>query len=584
MPVIGGLIKNVAAQDAALAKRAPQARKLDPALETRVKANMIGLRYDGGRSNDPKQLPVSPLYDYEAVRALLDIESLFSKTCWKYVEQIWSRGWEFVSKNKKTADYIKTRFKQISYVSDVTTHELFTDIAIQAVVYSNVYIQKLRKRDSSGGQVRKVGAKTVNPVAAYVVLDAPSIKTVRNPYGKPLKYIQELKGKLAINGGGSIYFSPDGYNYTSPYQEISPEDMIHITFHRQAGFSEGTPMVIPVMDDIAALRRLEETAEIIAFQASIPIYHFIAGTKELTGSPAEVDDLESKVNNMLAHGSLVTNERCTIEIKQADSEITSILEFISYYRQRVLSGLGVSPVLMGESGTSNRDTSLVIANEMQQTTRLLQKTIAETINSCMINELLLEGGVDIFDDYHTVKLYIPEIDAASERANQVHGLMLYEGGGITESDLRRSYLGRDPLEDDERGDMFLARVTVPTIEAKGHATALGGGADGPNGAAALNKVRSITAPQNQHGKFSRPSRAAKRDDHEEIINETSNGTTMEHWLEVIKRRLPEIDIAPLLPKLHACEVLLRVAESTATKEMAYNDVHDIVLSTIYNQQ
>ena len=152
MPVIGGLIKNVAAQDAALAKRAPQARKLDPALETRVKANMIGLRYDGGRSNDPKQLPVSPLYDYEAVRALLDIESLFSKTCWKYVEQIWSRGWEFVSKNKKTADYIKTRFKQISYVSDVTTHELFTDIAIQAVVYSNVYIQKLRKRDSSGGR------------------------------------------------------------------------------------------------------------------------------------------------------------------------------------------------------------------------------------------------------------------------------------------------------------------------------------------------------------------------------------------------------------------------------------------------
>jgi len=573
MPVIGGFIADVAAEDAALAKRAPRPRKVD----VRVKPLKKGLRYDGGRTDNPDQWPMPALYDYDAVRQLLDVESIFAKTCWKYVEQIWSRGWEVTSRANKSSEYVKARFKQIAYVSGIPTFELFSDIAIQAVVYSNVYIQKVRKATASGGQVRFVGGRRIEPVAAYVVLDTPTVRTVRNPYGVPLKYIQDIRGKLAYTSGWETT------TITPTMVEIDPKDMIHLTFHRQAGFSEGTPMVIPVIDDIAALRRMEETAEIIAFQASIPIYHFTAGTPEpgMGGTPAEVDDLEDRVNNMLAHGSLVTNERCGIEIKQADADITTILEFIDYYKRRVLSGLGVSPVLMGESGTSNRDTSLVVANEMQQTTRMLQRCIAEMINSQIIDELLLEGGVDIFDDYYTVKLYIPEIDAASERANQIHGLALYEGGAITESAFRHTYLGTDPITDEERDDMFLSRITIPKIEAQGYAKGLG---DPETTAAAEKKIKSVVRPQNQHGSFSRPSRIAKRDELLALARKVV--TTVEPdinvWLSSLQDALGEnlTYNDRLTTSLRTSAIILRNSQLNDVRNMTYDDIINTIAANL----
>jgi hypothetical protein len=567
MPVIGGTTAKLVANDAELAKRAPQPRKLE--MKAASKSVQKGLRYDGGRTNSPTQQPSPQLYDYEAVRSLLDIESIFAKACWKYVEQIWSRSWEFRSKSPKASNYIRARYKQIAYVSGVSTFDLFNDMAIQAVVYSNAYIQKIRKRDSSGGQIRTIGGRRIEPIASYVVLDTPSVKTVRNEYGVPLKYIQDLRGRRN---------AVSTYNVGAPdYIEIDPQDMIHITFHRQAGFSEGTPMVIPVIDDIAGLRRMEETAEIISFQASIPVMHFKVGSEEpgAGGTVAEVEDLEYRVNNMLAHGALITNERCTIDIQQATSDITSILEFIAYYKNRVLAGLGIASVLMGDSNTSNRDTSLVVANEMQQTTRMFQRVLAEAINTQMVDEMLLEGGVDIFDDKYEVTIYIPEIDAASERANQVHGLSLYEGGGITEAYLRHNYLGLDPVEDDERKDMFLDRIAIPKIEAQGHAKGLG---DPLTAGPAEKKIRSITDPQNQFGKTPRPSKIAKRDallaDIRNII--TSVPPDAGVWFSSIKAKLPaempEDSKSRILTTLMSNAIILRNTQLNDIRTMSYDDI------------
>lgn len=573
--IIGGttstLLGKMGLSDQEMAKRAPKARK----VEARSKPLRNGLVYDGSPNSDPKQLPNPQLYDYENIKNLLDVESLFARACWKYVEQIWGKGWEFISKNKPSATYIKTRFKQLSYVSGISTLELFHDIAAQLVIYSNVYIKKIRKRQSSGGQVRYEGTKKLEPVAAYVVLDTPSVYVVRDKHGVPLRYEQNLVAK-------------SGQSVMREIDSISPEDMIHLTFRRQVGYGEGTPMVIPIIDDIAALRRMEETAEIIAFQASIPVFHFKAGhTEDATGhaNETEVDLLESQVTNMLAHGALVTNERCTVDIKQATGDITSILEFIGYYRQRVLTGFGISGVLFGEASTSNRNTSEIVSQEMQQTTKMLQDFITDAITNYMVNELLLEGGIDIFDDYYTVSLYVPAIDGATKRAEQVHALALFEGNLINE-DEARELIGRDPLSDEEYMRSFLQRVTIPKIEAQIEATARVTGIqmEAKANAATKNKVM----PANQYGAKAKPSKSARKDSILEAVAKSLKGTnSYKNWYTAIRTAVPTItdtEMGKLLPILQTGARLVENSVMPDVKDMIYDDVLHAVRGYIPDEE
>ena len=44
---------------------------------------------------------------------------------------------------------------------------------------------------------------------------------------------------------------------------FSAEDVIFISLDKNTGFTFGTPYIVPVLDDVRALRRLEEIAEIV---------------------------------------------------------------------------------------------------------------------------------------------------------------------------------------------------------------------------------------------------------------------------------------------------------------------------------
>jgi hypothetical protein len=566
--IAGSLPATISAQDQELKKRAPLARSVG----LKTKPMRTSLVHDGEkdakRNGDPADVRPQ-LYDYESIRRLLNIESYFSRICWKYVEQIWSRGWDIVSKTPTISAYIKKRLAQIAYVSDYTTHELLVDTAIQLVAYSNVYIKKIRKLESSGGAAYYIGGKKILPIAALVVLDTPSVRALRNEFGIPVVYQQRVREQ-----------TPSGY--VDIYEDISPQDIIHITFHRDAGFSEGTPMVIPVIDDIAALRRLEETAEIIAFQASIPIYHFKAGTEKSPAGAPEVDDLESRVSEMLAHGALITNERMTAAVIQAEAEITSILEFIQYYKGRVLMGLGTSGVMVGESSTSNRDTSLVLTNEMHQVTRMMQRAIKEAFDHRIFTDLLLEGSVDIFDSRYTAQLYIPEIDVDAQRAHQDHGLLLYQGGAIGETELRGAYLGLDPIDDSQREDMYLERFIIPKIVATGQAAA---DAKIAGAEASAKKTQSQSRPTNQHGTKAAPAKKAKRDAMAAVEKEVRGTASAEDWMRIATDAFDLTDKAKV--KLHIIfrdnEIILKNSVIPDLTELTYDEIISAI-STIVPEE
>ena len=88
------------------------------------------------------------------------------------------------------------------------------------------------------------------------------------------------------------------------------------------------------------------------------------------------------------------------------------------------------------------------------------KRIKTFIDDFMINELLEEGGFNIFDEKNKVELYIPEIDLDDKIRKEFHIMSLWQQNLLTESEARKE-LGRDPYTDADRKLTYFELITKP---------------------------------------------------------------------------------------------------------------------------
>jgi len=410
-------------------------------------------------------------YNLLKVRDTLNSESIFRRVADKYQEQLWNRNWKFVGRAPNNVEYIRKRFREIAEVSQIPTQELFERISKQLIVYSNVLLVKVRSENSSSGRERRdLNGKKLQPVAAY--------------FPQPVEYMEierDVKGKIK------------SYRLrTNPKVTWRPEDVIHVAIHHQEGYSFGTPMVIPVLADIAALRQVEHSLNILVFQHAIPLLHFAIGSDENEGEADELTDLNTKIQEMPTYGHLVTTNRVKIEVIEAKGQMMDMTPILEYWKTRVLSGLGVSAVGLGEADTSNRGTATTVVSEFQNTATSFQRAVAAVINEHMIKELLAERGLSALraDDRRLVTIHLPEIDLMTLIKRETHQTYLWEHDTITAEELRVE-LGREPLSDDERKDTYLYRVAIPKILAKA-------------GLRATADTDNRNQPENQHGKKQSP--------------------------------------------------------------------------------
>jgi len=425
---------------------------------------------------------VLPEFNLLKVRDALNAESIFRRVVDKYQEQIWKNGWKFKSKSTENVRYIERRFKEIAEVSQVPTQLLFERISRQVILNSNCFIAKVRDKNASTGNERvNLSGKKLKPVAGYFVQPAEYMQIRRNSNGKITGY------RLEVDGNASV--------------EWDPEDMIHITMHQQEGYSFGTPMIVPVLSDIAALRRVEQSANVLVFQHAIPILHFLIGDEDEPGTKEEIVDLNQKITEMSVYGHLVTTNRVKVDVVGSGRQSLDLTSILEYWKTRVLSGLGISSVGMGEADTSNRGTATTVISEFQSTSAAFQRCIALGINEFMIKELLAEKGINPIrlTDAQMVYIHMPEIDLQNKISQENQIVFLYEHSAITEDEMRYE-LGREPITNSQRDKMHLELIDIPK------AMASKGVVDGEfmlPSPETTNKVK----PTNQHGTKTSPSRA-----------------------------------------------------------------------------
>ena len=449
-------------------------------------------------------------YSFTDIKEALDVEGIFRRSVDKYIELMWKNGFNFIGKNLTTVDYIKKRFREIAKVSDKSTYNLFNEVSEQLVAYYNCFIVKVRDEKASSGTEWETfyGAK-LKPTAGYFVLPTYEVQIVR-----------DAKKPDIILGYYQSYIAPTG---TTETRFFNKEDVIHVAISKKGNIGFGTPAILPILDDIRTLRRMEENIELLVFQHSIPLYHYMVGTDEVRGEQPEVDILEDKIKSMPANGSFVTNERVKIECIGGDRNALDASKYLEYFKQRVITGLGMSSVGLGGDSGANRATALLMERNTLNVATKYIKVVTDMVEFSMIEDLLGEGGFDTLEtEDNLVRMHVDEINIEDKVVRENHATDLFLKDILSREEAR-SAMGLDPLTPEQLNDTYweligktkaiIQAVDEPFVAGAGAATKVTGAAATATGGTKRminkggdNKLR----PANQYGKKIGPT-ATKND-------------------------------------------------------------------------
>ena len=462
-----------------------------------------------------------PEYDLEEIQIAQDTDSFLFRAIKKKVNRFVTAGWEIVGEKKEVVEYVKKRIREIEYVSNTPWNLLLSYTATDLIRFSNCMWVKSRSIASSSGKVRKIfEKKEVDPVAGYFILpfETLSFKTKRN--GEIKKIRQRMPS------GEERYFNP--------------EDVVHFYDNKKPGFAMGTPELVPVLDDIALLRRLEENVEDLIESNLYPLFHYQIGSDTFPErySPEgykETDIVKNTIEYMPAGGIYVSDHRHKIQAIGSEGRALRIEGYLDYFKKRVIAGLGLSSVDMGEGDTANRSTANALSQSAIQDVEALQRTMKTIIEFFIFNELLLEGGYDPLEPENRIEIKFGVVDRETRSKLENQTIQLFLNNLLSENEARQR-LGYAPDVDKEDTNHYhytkpLAMLKLGIVDGEPIGN-IGRPEVDPSGA--RNTSENTSRPTNQHGTRTAPKLSS--DNLLEIISETIDyiSTEYDNALDIAK--------------------------------------------------
>lgn len=405
-----------------------------------VRPTVLTYTQDGtsGRGN-----LVQPEYDLNELAVIEDVEGIVHQAFKKKISLMFKEGFSLVGPNKIILQYLKTRMAQIARASNIGTQDLLRRIGYSLIRTSNAFLIKVRKEEASGGKKWKdASGKERIPIAAYFPAAPETMSAIFNN---------------SVNNQGALV----GWRQTLPsgvYRDFPVDDVIHFTLDRREGFLFGTPVLVPIVDDIRSLRKIEENIELLIYQHLFPLYHYKVGTETAPAGftengEREVDAVKNELKYMPAEGCLVTPERHEINAVGAEGRALRAESYIQHFLQRVVAGLGISMLDLGNGDTSNRATSTVLSRALIDSVKDIQDNLESQFDNFIISELLLESSFveDVLAQENMVHLRFEEIDVDNKIKQEEHAKDLFKLNGLTYSEFRQS-LAKEPINLPEDGE------------------------------------------------------------------------------------------------------------------------------------
>jgi hypothetical protein len=315
----------------------------------------------------------------------------------------------------------------------------------------------------------------------------------------------------------------------------SADRVIHLFFDRKPGRAFGTPFLSNSLDDIVALRQMEEDIQNLVHRELFPLYKYIIGTADQPADPEEIDKAAAEIENLRAEGGLILPYRHDVDVIGSAQEALDASAYIEHFKERVAIGLGVAPHHLGMTmNGGNRSMSERLDTALYDRIKQFQKQFAEMIRLHIFNELLFEGGFDPIknpletDISDRCYFKFNEIDVDTQVKKETHIIQKYVNSVITLTEARTE-LGIDPEVDQE--DLFagiqsaMQKDLIDAQQSAQDATSDKQASAGPGQRNLPSKRKGVgnaTRPQNQNGRRTSPN--IKRSDPTWI-------TTVENLLE-----------------------------------------------------
>lgn len=442
------------------------------------KSNILKFRTSLGRKGDYEQ----PEYNLYEISAAEDGDSFVRRSIIVKSGLMTKEGWSYQGRNAKTVDYIYERIVQLSFAANMPFNILLKDTMTDLIRYHNAFWVKVRNDSSSGGKRRLArgyaGKKNFKPIAAYFRMPPETISVKTDESGNPVKYIQ---------------YMPDGR-----YKEHSADNIVHFHFNRRAGFTFACPGIWPAIEDIRLLRQLEEYLELLVEKQLFPLLILTIGNDNWPASgpetylngQSEIDIWTEKINTMDISDGIAVSHRQSFSLLETKN-VLPIEEYLKYFKQRAFSGLGVSPIEMGETNSTNKSTADRVSDQLVNDIKNYQQSFKWQFEFEILNELLLEKyDYSVLSPNNIVEFVFNEIDYDSLLKLQNHYALMYTMGQITEDEMREN-IGMRALSEESRKGLYLWKYEIPKAKEVGKLT------DKDN-SASIKSSSNKSKPANQH--------------------------------------------------------------------------------------
>lgn len=475
----------------------------------------VGIATGGSNANSFQ----SPEYSLSEIKIAAQSDSYIKISMQKYCQLVFKAGYKIVSQNDAAAEYIRTRFRTMSFSTGTPMDVTFQEIADDMIKYSNAFLLKSRM-DVKMANAQAKGVYDSKPVAGYFRVDPTTIQIKRDATGTVKQYQQQVD---------------------STTKTFKPTDVIHFYLDKEGGAAFGTPRVVAALEDVKLLRKIEGNILSLIYRFCIPLYQMKIGLPEagFMATDTEIKDAKYEIEKMSPDGMMVTNERTSFHAIGAEGEALDATGYLTYFEKRAFSALNMSEAMMGRGGAKQDADSM--EGQVHDTVKAVQRRFSILSENFVINELLLEGGFDpIGNEADIVKFEFEEINLDTKVKMENHSMTQFQGNSIAFEEMRQGMGLRGDNVDEGRlyANMVQQKNAIEQIDAKNNgALQIAGARAGTSAGTSVNsaggngKVKQVKAsgtiknnnrPANQHGTTSASIKESMTDSEKNIDSYKKN--------------------------------------------------------------
>jgi hypothetical protein len=371
----------------------------------------------------------------------------------------WKEGWEIVGENPEAVAYLYQRIDYMEMAMRRPFLDFLIDLSDQLFKFANVFFVKARADLTEYFPTRLNAVTGTDPIVGYYLIPTEQARILRDKHNKPKSYLQRT--------------NPLTYAPTDRDPQWPAEKVIHLSFDKKPGRAFGTPFLSNALDDVVALRQMEEDIQNLVHRELFPLYKYRIGTADQPAEPEEIDQAAAEIENLRAEGGLILPYRHDVEVIGSNGSALDASAYLDHFKERVAIGLGVAPHHLGMSlGGGNRAVTERLDTALYDKIKHYQKQFAEMVRVNIFNELLFEGGFDpLVNPYESSvsdRCYFKfnEIDVDTQVKKETHIIQKYVNSLITLTEAR-TQLNIDPeVELDDLYNSIQGKVQVDIAKAQ----------------------------------------------------------------------------------------------------------------------